>query len=70
MKFFEDGITKKLTWATDDKDDIDKAQSIFTELTKQGWLAFKRDGEYKRILEFKPEDGELLFIPLVEGGSV
>ena len=68
MKVSEDGIIRKVTWAIDDKDDVSKAQSIFIELTQQGWLAFKRNGDYKRILEFEPEHGELLFMPLIEGG--
>jgi hypothetical protein len=70
LKVSEDGIIKKVTWTIDDKDDISKAQSTFIQLTTHGWLAFKRNGEYKQILEFKPEHGELLFMPSIEGGAV
>jgi hypothetical protein len=49
------------------ENDVNKARG-FVELTRQGWLAVKENGECKRIFEFNPEYGELLFIPLVEGG--
>jgi len=68
MKVFEEGIAKKISWTIDDNEDVSKARSFFTELTRQGWLAVKKNGEDKRVLEFKPEYGELMFIPLIEGG--
>ena len=68
MKVLEEGIAKKISWTTDDNEDVSKARSFFVELTRQGWLAVKKNGDYKRVLEFKPEYGELMFIPLVEGG--
>jgi len=68
VKVLEEGIAKKISWTTDDNEDVSKARSFFVELTRQGWLAVKKNGDYKRVLEFKPEYGELMFIPLVEGG--
>lgn len=69
MKISEEGIRKRVTWETESEEDISRAREIFTRLTRQGWLATKEcEKEYRRVLEFKPEYGELLFIPLSEGG--
>jgi len=53
-----------------DAEDVEKARMFFMKLTNQGWLAVSsaRKGKPRRILEFKPEYGELCFIPLSEGG--
>ena len=60
-----------MTWKTEDSEDAEKARTVFQRLTREGWLALvcsKREGESTRVLEFKPEYGELQFIPLSEGG--
>ena len=66
-----EGKKTRLTWEKTDPEDVEKARTFFTKLTRQGWLAVpvsRRTGEVKRILEFKPEYGELCFMPLSEGG--
>jgi hypothetical protein len=69
MIIYEEGITRRLTWNREDKEDVKKAMEFFTNITKQGWLAVKKGDGYERILEFKSQDGEICFIPIVEGGS-
>jgi hypothetical protein len=68
MEVYQEGITKRLTWKSEDKGDVNRALEFFMTLTRQGWLAVKKNGEYKRVLEFKPEYGELYFMPIVQGG--
>jgi len=68
MDILKEGTKIVLTWRIKDAEDVEAAKGFFTKLTKQGWLAARRDGELRRILEFKPEYGELWFIPLSEGG--
>ena len=68
MEVYEEGITKKLTWQSEDEEDVNRALEFFRKLTRQGWLAVKKNDEYKRVLEFRPEYGELWFMPIVEGG--
>ena len=68
MKVSEEGTRIKIMWRSDDSEDIERAQAFFLKLTRQGWLAVKINSELRRILEFKPDYGELLFIPLIEGG--
>jgi len=57
-----------LAWDRGDPEDVEKAESFFAELTRQGWLAARRENKLQRVLTFKPEYGELWFIPLSEGG--
>jgi len=68
VKVSEEGTRIKIMWRSDDSEDIERAQAFFLKLTRQGWLAVKINSELRRILEFKPDYGELLFIPLIEGG--
>ena len=68
MKVSEEGTRIKIMWRSDDSEDIERARAFFLKLTRQGWLAVKINSELRRILEFKPDHGELLFIPLIEGG--
>ena len=68
MKISKEGTKIILTW---EREDVEKAKTFFTKLTRQGWFAVpvSRDkGKLRRILEFEPEYGELCFIPLSEGG--
>jgi len=64
----EEGAKIVLSWETEDLRDVQKAKDIFMKLTRQGWLAARRNDGLRRTLEFNPEDGELYFIPLAEGG--
>lgn len=70
MHVSEEGTKIILAWVRGDAEDVEKARMFFTKLTNQGWLAVSsaRKGKPRRILEFKPEYGELCFIPLSEGG--
>lgn len=69
MKITQEGITTRLAWVIEDEEDVKSANEFFLKLTRQGWLAVRREIDgYKRILEFKPQYGELLFLPIVEGG--
>lgn len=68
MEASEEGRMKRLTWDSESEGDINKALEFFMKLTRQGWLAVKKNGEYKRVLKFKPEYRELWFIPIAEGG--
>ena len=67
MKFTKDDRKIILVWEKENDEDVEKAKMYFNKLTKQGWLATKSERKL-RILEFKPEYGELWFIPLSEGG--
>jgi len=68
MKASKEGARIRLTWESGDEEDVERAKELFMKLTRQGWLAARRDGEYRRVLEFRPEYGELWFIPISEGG--
>ena len=68
MEVHEEGIARKMTWKSEDEDDVTKALQFYMKLTRQGWLAARKNREYHRVLEFKPEFGELWFIPITEGG--
>lgn len=68
MRASRRGERLKLTWQSEDEEDVEKAREFFMKQTRQGWLATRRDGECRRVLEFKPEYRELWFIPLSEGG--
>ena len=71
MNASKEGTKIILAWERDDAEDIEKAKTFFTKLTRQGWFAacVSRDkSKLRRILEFKPEYGKLCFIPLSEGG--
>ena len=68
MKVSEENTRIRLTWEADSVEDIEKARDFFSGLTRQGWLAVRSDGESKRVLDFRPEYGELSFIPIAEGG--
>jgi hypothetical protein len=68
MKVSKEGAKITITWRKDAPEDVEKARRFFVEITKQGWLATSCCTEFRRILEFKPEYEEILFIPLSEGG--
>jgi len=68
MKVSKEGSRIRLTWVCEDGEDVERARELFMKFTRQGWLAARRDGEYKRVLEFRPDYGELWFIPISEGG--
>lgn len=68
MKISEESTKIIITWRKDDPEDIEEAKGCFINFTRQGWLAARRNGELRRVLEFKPEYGELWFIPFSEGG--
>ena len=68
MEITKDGIRIKLSWDSGSEDDIEKAMNFFTKLTRQGWLAARRDDEFRRVLDFDPDYEELWFIPISEGG--
>lgn len=68
MQVHEEGTRIRLTWETENEDDVEKARDHFTKLTRQCWVAARKNGELRRILEFKPEYGELWFIHISEGG--
>lgn len=68
MKVSKDGAKIILTWRKDDAEDIAKARDIFQNLTKQGWLATRRRVGLQRVLDFKAEYEELVFVPFAEGG--
>jgi hypothetical protein len=68
MRVFKEGIRIRIIWESSDEEDVEKARDFFTKLTRQGWLTATYDGEYRRILDFKTDYGELWFIPISEGG--
>jgi hypothetical protein len=68
MKVRKEGGKITITWRKDAPEDVEKARRFFVEITKQGWLATSCCTEFRRILEFKPEYEEILFMPLSEGG--
>jgi hypothetical protein len=67
MNVSEDGTQVHITWRSDDEEDVREAREFFAKQARQSWIAAKKDGEYKRVLEFEPEY-ELWFFPIVEGG--
>jgi hypothetical protein len=68
MKVSKDSAKIILTWRKKDAEDVAKARDFFQNLTKQGWLATRRSGGLQRILDFKAEYEELVFVPFAEGG--
>jgi hypothetical protein len=68
MNVSKDGAKIILTWSKDDAEDTAEARDCFQNLTKQGWLATMNKGGLQRILDFKAEYEELVFIPFAEGG--
>ena len=68
MEITKDGIRIKLSWDSGNKSDVEKAMNFFMKLTRQGWLAARRDDDFRRVLDFDPNYGELWFIPISEGG--
>jgi len=65
------GARITVEWAVDDVGDVERARELFSDLTRQGWLAvlvLPSDRNDRRILEFKPDYGRLRFVPLLEGG--
>lgn len=68
MQVYEEGARARLAWESENEADVEKARDYFMKLTKQCWIAARKDGELKRVLEFKPEYGELWFMPITEGG--
>lgn len=68
MKIIKEGVKVRIIWKPNNRHDVNKARKLFTSFTRQGWLATINDGELKRILNFNPNTGEILFIPLIEGG--
>jgi hypothetical protein len=68
LKISKLGSKIKIVWNPGDSEDIKKAKEFFLKQTRQGWLAAVHHTEYKRILKFDSEYGELWFIPLIEGG--
>lgn len=68
MNVREDGKRVHIIWRTDDEEDVRKAKELFAKLASQFWIAAKKNGGYKRVLEFNPEYKELWFFPLAEGG--
>jgi hypothetical protein len=68
MDVFEEGNRIRISWERTDEEDVNKAREFFEKLTRQSWIAASKQQEYRRILEFKSEYGELWFIPISEGG--
>jgi len=68
MNVSEEGTAVHITWRSDDVEDVRKAGEFFAKLTRQYWIAARKDGGYKRVFEFKPEYGQLWFFPIAEGG--
>ena len=68
MNVAKEGVKIVLTWRTDDVEDVANARALFTNLVRQGWLATGRNGGQQRVLDFKPDQGRLVFIPFSEGG--
>ena len=68
MKVSKHGAKIKIIWNRRDSEDVERARSFYLKQTRQGWLAAVHRHEFRRILEFDPEYGELWFIPLSEGG--
>lgn len=55
-------------WIINDEMDVERARVFFMNHMNQGWLVAKKNSELLRVFEFKPDYGELWFIPLVHGG--
>jgi hypothetical protein len=68
MNVCEEGTQVHIAWRSDDEEDVRKAEQFFTKLARQCWIVVKKDGEFKRVFEFKAAYEELWFFPIVEGG--
>lgn len=68
MNVTRDDVNIRLTWKSEDPEDVEAARSFFLKLTNQGWLAARLTTGFRRILTFKPELEEIWFIPVSEGG--
>jgi len=68
MNVTEERTLVHITWRGDDEEDVRRARELFEKYTKQAWVATKKDGEFKRILEFRPNYEDLWFFPIVDAG--
>ena len=64
---------KRVEYSEDDKDSIEKAETLFDEKVKKKtnpWLAFKKlkDGTWKLIKKFDPKAAAIILAPPVAGG--
>lgn len=68
MKVTRKGSAILIEWNTEDPKDVREANEFFNNLTRQGWIAVAQKGASRRLLEFRGEEGKILFLPMVEGG--
>jgi hypothetical protein len=62
------GTTIEMEWDVNDPKDVKEANEYYDNLTKQGWIAVVEKETLHRILEFKKDEGRILFLPVLEGG--
>lgn len=64
------GGDRKIQWAEDDPESLEKAKKTFVEKLKAGWLAFKilKGGKSKPITEFDSKADKIVITPPIAGG--
>lgn len=61
----------RTSWDTSNPEEVEKARSIFNDLMKRGYRAFRMDGgagESVPKSAFDPKDKETLFVPPIRAG--
>lgn len=61
----------KITWNSENTDEVEHARKTFNELTRKGFSAFsvKYGGEKGgRLAKFDPDEGKMILVPLLRGG--
>lgn len=68
LKVTRKGVAIEIEWDVNDPNDVKEANEYYDNLTKQGWIAVVQKQTLHRILEFKKDEGRIMFLPMLEGG--
>ncbi len=68
LKVSRKGVAIEIEWNVNDPNDVKEAKEYYDNLTRQGWIAIVQKETLHRILEFKKDEGRILFLPMLEGG--
>jgi hypothetical protein len=59
----------KITWDRNDAQQVSRAEEVFKEYLKEGWLAFSEEADRRRqIFRFDAELNKIILIPPLGGG--
>jgi uncharacterized membrane protein len=59
----------KIAWDRNDAQQVSKAEEVFKEYLKEGWLAFSEESDRRRqIFRFDAELNKIILMPPLGGG--